>query len=442
MAVHSIHHVSLAIVKTLEIGLEGFFTSGEVGRNVYPDPPSKNKPNDGIGFYMFHVEENEAHKNFPTPGKDQAGNRYIPLSLNLYFQLTANYNDNQDVGYQAFEEQRMMSAAMKILHDFPEINDNTEIGISSQNVFEEVDDAITPHKLKDRNNRFKISLVPISHREAFSYWTADETAMKLSAYYEVTNVFLEPEPQPLYTAQVLLYGNFIFTEGKPRINLSQNILSFTLPDGTSRTVTLQPAKAPYGENIVFYGTGFAGDDLKMYLNSPDLDNPAELTAAWNLSRTADNQVSITVQQQAQLKGGTTTVDILPGVYSAQLDIIRNRTLPNGTVRSFNNTSNNSPITILPSVTNVTQPNGSGVMTITGTVFQVMVSTTDILAKKIRVFVDDQEFTRATSLAGGNFVVNSTTEIELQLVSVPTAGTILTIRVLVNDVEAPPYWVTV
>jgi hypothetical protein len=74
----------------------------------------------GVGFYLFHAQESPHYKNYPAPGKDHPAVSYTPMALNLFYQLSANWRENEKE--DAYEEQRLMSIAMKTLHDHTVIN--------------------------------------------------------------------------------------------------------------------------------------------------------------------------------------------------------------------------------------------------------------------------------------------------------------------------------
>ena len=80
---------------------------------VLPELLRNNIP--GVGFYLFHVQENSHYKNYPSPGNDTPPVNFTPMSLNLFYQLSANWKED-DVE-DALQEQALMSVAMKALHD-------------------------------------------------------------------------------------------------------------------------------------------------------------------------------------------------------------------------------------------------------------------------------------------------------------------------------------
>ena len=105
---------------------------------------------------------------------------------------------------------------------------------SSSTAIEYFDKSVPPQKQsadllpvgerKDNKFRFSISLLPITYNEAILFWTAGESPMKLSAYYELSVVFLEPAPPVSLPGRVLAYGVNVFTEGAPQIIGSQNFI--------------------------------------------------------------------------------------------------------------------------------------------------------------------------------------------------------------------------
>src|SRR5262249_38722129 len=78
-----------------------------------------------IELYLYYLTEDPQYKNLAPPGLDEPPVRFTPMGLNLYYQLTAH----SDIagGNGAENEQTMVGLAMKALHDFPVIDDTTEI---------------------------------------------------------------------------------------------------------------------------------------------------------------------------------------------------------------------------------------------------------------------------------------------------------------------------
>ena len=394
---------------------------------VLPEPPNR-FAGEGIGFYLYHIQENPSYRNFPAPGKDQPAVRYSPMALSLYYQLSAN--SIIDDGTGAYNEQLMMSIAIKALHDFPVITDDTQINGTH---------VLVP-ALIGKDNRFKITLQPIPYNEAVQYWTAGTSPVKLSAYYEVSVVFLEPDDIRSYAGRVLTYGTFVFTEGAPRIIGTQNIISFTVPgETTPAQVKLQPAQVAPGSEFHIFGTGFSGDQIDLALLHPRFGGPVLADPAWNLTLSAGNQLTATARETALLEATGAVVDLLPGIHAAQVVVRRRITLPNGDIRVFKNVSNQSPIIISPRVDAISAIIGN-VFTITGYRFQHP----DLPEDDLSVYLGENRLEQSSGgvLQPGEFIPTAANTLDIHLPAGFTSGQIVPVRILIAGAESPPVWITI
>ncbi len=377
----------------------------------------------GIGFYLFHAQESSHYKNFPAPGNDIPPVPYTPMALNLFYQLSANStNDNNEE--DAYDEQNLMSVAMKALHDHSAIK-------------------ITP---AGKKINIKITLQTLSPSESVQYWAAAESPVRLSAYYEVSVVFLEPEKQLSYAGRVLSYGNFIFTRGVPQITSSENTIEYTLPgELTARQVKIQPAQAPpafiapapINSVIRFFGTGFNGGTLQLLIISPLWPEPAVADVSWLPTFVSENQLNITVQPTALLKTALTPVDIIPGLYAAQVSITEQRTLPNAAIKTFNHVSNQFPFSVMPRISLINALGGGG-FAVTCDVFQGPGITDD----DIQVYIGATKLvlTAAVVLSAGEFRITGADTIELLVPAGLPAGQVA-LRIMIRGIESEPNWIT-
>ena len=378
----------------------------------------------GIGFYLFHVQESSHYKNLPAPGNDSPPVNYTPMALNLFYQLSANSineNDDQD----AYDEQNLMSVAMKALHD------NSQIRVTTTG--------------KDIN--IKITLQTLSPSESVQYWAAAESPVRLSAYYEVSVVFLQPEIPLSYAGRVLSYGNFIFTRSAPQITSSENIIEYFLPgEVTARQVKIQPAQAPpafiapapISSVIRFMGTGFSGGTLQLLIQSPLWPEAAVADAQWLPELISENQLNVTVPPTAVLSTVLTPVDMIPGLYSAQISITQQRTLPNGSIKTFNQLSNQFPFAVMPRISLIA-PTGGGGFAVTCDVFQ----NTGLEDDDIQVYIgaDRLELSDAAAPVAGEFIITGATGIELLPPAGLPAGPVA-LRILIRGIESEPRWITI
>ncbi len=381
---------------------------------VYADLPNRLKK-EGLGFYLFHVQESAHYKNFPAPGKDYPPAGYIPMGLNLYYQLCAN--SSEDDGSGPLQEQLMMGIAIKALHDNPEITDTLPAG---------------------NKNRFKISMQPILPSEAVQYWTAGESPVKLSAFYELSVVFLEPKETTSYAGRVLSYGNFIFVQGAPQLTASQNTLEYIVPgDASPRKVLIQPAQVPVGKSLSFFGSGFNSGSLKLLLISPLWPKPAETDTAWLVKRISETQLDTTVQPTAKLQDTATIVTIIPGLYSARISITEQRSLPGGSVKTFTHLSNQFPFSVMPRIDSIV-PGIPGLFTITGHLFQHA----DIKSDDIQVYIGETSLTPVIiAPLPGEFRISGVNTVE---VNAPAGihGSTIPLRIMIRGIESEPRWLNI
>jgi hypothetical protein len=424
MALINLSEVSQSFVTLIHEGFRLIWGNNAPG--VLPEPPAR-ITGEGLGFYLYHAVENKTYANFPPPGSDRTPVRLFPMGLTLYYQLSAN--SILDDGTGAYNEQRMMGIAMKVLHDYPIIDDDTQInGIT-----------VMATNLRGKNNRFKVMFLPVPYNEAVNYWTAGSTPVRLSAYYEVSVIFLEPEEPTSYAGRVLTYGNYIFTEGQPVITASQNLLSFSVPGQSNPVqIKLQPAQAPPGDSIDFFGTGFNGNQLNLLLLNTRWPEPALATPGWNPAKTAGNQLTVTIGEKATLANAGTVVDVLPGLYNARVQVIRTVRLPGGEVRSFTSLSNQTPFTISPRINSINFPPGT-VVTVKGYLFQHP----DLPSENLEVFLGEHRITPDDgSFAQGMFRVTAPGTLEINIPTGLISGQSLPVRILINGAESPPNWIQI
>jgi len=144
---------------------------------VSPQPPDK-LIKDSVGIYLYHVKEENHYKNLPTRGKNILSVHDIPLELSLYYQLTTHSELQTDHGILI--EQKMLGIAIKALHDYPVIDDKTEIVDLMGN-----HNKVFPEGLCKGNNRLKIMLDPISPHDAILFGKTSHTPLRLTAYFQV-----------------------------------------------------------------------------------------------------------------------------------------------------------------------------------------------------------------------------------------------------------------
>ncbi len=389
---------------------------------VSPEPPDRLAGVNALGFYLYHVVEDVSYKNQPPPGSDRIPIRYTPLGLNLYYQLTAHCDAEDDDG--TYREQLMLGLAMKALHDFPLVDDATLV--NGQTVF-------VPG-LRAGDNRLRLSLLPVQPEQAIEYWTPGDRPLRLSAYYQVTVALLEPEQSTHRASRVLQYGVYAFPGGAPHLIGSRNTLSFTVPGETApRSVEVQPAQVPLGGQITFLGNDLSGDQTTLLLQAADWDEPEEVGTDWGVGA-GTYRLLATVQATA---GGQ---DVLPGLYTAAARVVTLRMAPGGLTNRFANTSNSTPFTITPRIDALTPPTPAGDITVTGAVFRHP----DLPSAAVEVFVGESrlEAGAAGALNAGQFAVTGPASLDLRLPSGLPTKAALPFRLIINRAESAPLWIQV
>ncbi len=390
--------------------------------SVVPDPPDKLDGDNTLGVYLYHVQEDPFNKNLQSDWNRPAHIRYNPMPLQLFYMLSAHSGLNSPVG--TFREQLIMGCALKALHDFPVIDDTTQVSGT----------VILPAILQDKENRLQIEMRPVSADEAVQYWTAGSSPLRLAAYYQLSIVMLDPEEPPSRAGRVLVYNVFAFPGETPHLSSSSNVLSFSLPDeGTPREVTLRPAQVPFGDTLVLDGSSLAGDRTSLLLNFPDWDQPVEVDSlTWGVQVTPES-----LQAVVQNTAGPET--LVPGMYGAIVQVIHRRPTATGETRDFSYQSNEAPFAISPRI-NLITVNGSGAASVDGRLFQAA----GILADAIKVYVGNEQLNVGTagSLLDGQYAVISPTQIDLQLPAGLTSGDWVPFRLIINGAELAPNWIQV
>lgn len=384
-------------------------------------PDLLQQTDNAIGIYLYHVVEDAAYRNQTWP-KRPTHPRFNPMGLNLHYIVSSHSNLTEPFG--PYREQLLMGIAMKALHDYPVIDEFTEIGGTK----------ILDPSLSGDDNILRLSLRQVPASEAISYWTAGSQPLRLSAYYEISVALIEPDEPTLAGGRVLTHGIETFVGGLPRLSTSRSTVTFLIPGETAdREVQVQPAQVAIGDEMTLVGTGLGGGTLSLRVRNPSWAAPLTVGPTWGVSG-GNDLVYATVQDFIDSEPA------LPGSYSASVAIERSDTLPDGTSHSFTVTSNETPFQIVPAVELVSAVVG-GQFTITGKVFS---HATSLPAPgSVQMSIGSSYLVEhAAPLAAGQFRVVSPTEIEATLPSTALPGTSLPFRIIINGAESAPRWVTV
>ena len=403
---------------------------------VSPLPPDMLDPG-ALGIQLYHISEDAQFKNQPAPGADSPPVRYTPMGLDLYYQLSAHTGDDDDSTYQA---QLLLGLALKALHDYPVLTDETEV--NEVLIFAE-----DCEYLSDADNRIRLTLQPIPHNEAMSFWTAGSTPSRLAAYYQASVILLEPEEPHTRVGRVLSYGVHTFVTGAPRLDGSENTLTISVPGtATSQELKLRPADVPSAEpgeplmesRVIFTGIDLTGDESHLLIRSASWAKPLPVDASWEVVATP-NRVLATVRETIETIDGE--VVVLPGVHAAAVRVVRRRTMPDGSVRSFEQTSNGTPFTITPRINVIDVPDdASEVFTVHGYIFQH----DDLRPEDLQVYLGMERLESGAvgALERGRFAVSDPSTLEFRLPEDFDPGVHVPFRLLINGAESAPRWIEV
>lgn len=388
--------------------------------SVSPLSPDRLTGSHTLGFYLYHVAEDPAYKNLPPVTDASDPDIYQPMGLRLSYVLTAHSDLEGDNAARA--EQLMFGLGIKALRDFTLLREDTLV--AGAGVF--------PASLAGRNNAFRITMRTLAADEAVHYWMAGSQPLRLSAYYELSPVLLEPERLNTRTGRVFRYGVQVFTRGKPRIDGSQSTITFLAPGEVSpRTVDARPAEAAVGEQFVLNGTNLAADGTELLVHHPSWENPEVVGTDWGVSANTST-IFATVGAFAG------TQPVLPGIYSVAARVTTRRTQPDGTIRDFVSASNQTIIGIVPRIDPPVAEAG-GLVTVTGGNFDPGVLAGD----QVQVFAGAVRLRRvAGAPAAGEFQVVDGSTLAFRFPGSFASGETAMLRILIRDAESAPFWVTV
>jgi hypothetical protein len=418
--------------------------------SVSLQPPEQLKGKYTIGLYLYHISEDAHFKNLPEPNDHSLPLRYTPMGVNLYYQVTAHSDPENDPNVSMEIEQLLMGLVVKVMRDYPILNKLTEID----------GEMILDDELAEDEDRLRIVLQPIPHNDAVSFWTAGKSPLRLAAYYQVSVVLLEPEVTQSRTGRVLSYGAYSFVSGTPRLEISENIISFNLdPTGTQppQEVIVRPAQVPLGSEVKFKGSSLGGDQRYLVLNNARWEREGVVEdSAWNVNG-GDGLVTATVQSMVQMKpealSTTRTETLVPGIYAASVRVVNGRVISDGSIRQFEHTSNVVPFMISPRVDgpDVIAPTAGGLVTVEG----YGLEHPDLPSHAERMYVAQTLLERGISgsLSQAQYAIASTNNVDPNIPDDPQtlelvipgglpSGTLVPLRIVVNGAESPPKWIQI
>ena len=361
-----------------------------------------------LGLYLFHVAQDKYQTNSPVTGSRVPQIPHQPLSLNLYYLLTAFAKDNYS------QEQQAMSIAMRCFHENPIVRMNVDLG--TQTIKEE----------------FTLTMAVETADELGRLWQATTVPLRLAAVYKVSVVFVTPpEPpsiarppdevklvsddktQPLPDGVQLKTSKEVPFAGAVQILGTSATINYVGPDNTGRSVSFSSATVASQQRFILYGMG--------------LDNVG-ITDRLYLVSTGGTEVDVTDWIKAK-DSTRLALEIppssppQPGVYQLQVGQNSER-------------SNTTPFSIAAFVNPVGGPIETGNL--------IVLQGQGFIIDKTQVLLNKQPLSKTAdiNIKAGKFRVESSARIALKLPNDLPPG-LYAIRVQVNQVEsAPAKWVEV
>jgi hypothetical protein len=445
------------ITQNIDPSLTGLLT-------VTAIPPDKvENPSNTLSLHLYHVAEDPYYKNALGPGSDVPNVAKAPMALSLFYILTAHHET--DSTFDAETQQKLMGYALKTFHDFPVITDQTKIDGS----------LILDADLRGRDNTLQAIMRTISPEDALAFWNSEQTkTTRLSAYYEVRVVMLEPEKPKVMPGIVLNLGTFLIQLGSPHLDRSQSLVRFKIPEkngGTVQQVEATPARVtldnsttpPEAHNrLLLLGTNLTiGKSRSLFLKNgiwaklPLPEGPVEQTVVdlgqnpnWKVAFQTDRIMVELETTLTHVKPDGTTVDLpmLPGFYSAFVRTVKEEKVISNELKQIIVSSNEVGFAVAPRIVGHEAPNANGNIQINlGSEFDPLDA--NLPEDAIQVIVGGKVYARVNADPPANaeefFVTNTPANLIRIRPHFPVTVTepqAHPFRLIVNGAESTPFWI--
>lgn len=462
MTTPNLFHVTNTLTRLLDFNVRALILRQGVTPtvNVTAMPPERvGAATDTLNLYLYHAMEDTHYKNLTPPGSGGPPVSRQPLALSLFYILTAHHEINEV--YDAQNQQNLFSLAIKTMHDHSYIDD--ELAISPDGGAPQT---VMPNDLRGRDNHFEISPRPLTPEEAMNFWSAEQTSTtRLSAYYEVRTVFIDPEEPTGSFGRVYDLGLFVSPISAPVLTKVSALTAFTPPaasglpsqllETTPARAVLHPGSSPEVNRVNIAGSALTGDGqpgaTQIVLRTPpwrELATPVRdtvidtsLNPGWNVEITATAaQFDLQGSLQAMVGGVATVLELTPGIYSVSVRTTRRQQTEGGTLRETTSESNQIAFSVGAHITQVTAGGpGRQVVQVTNAFDMTTPELAVQLAIDGEIYDEAIAFTNTPDDAG--LFVRQAGQIEFHpLFNPATAGT-HPLRLIINGAESQPFWFT-
>lgn len=432
---------------------------------VTAEPPDKvGSVTNKLSLYMYHVAEEAFYKNMEGPGSGPRGIARTPMALCLFYILTAHH-ESSEPEFDPLTQQRLMGYALKTLHDYPIVHDGTTID----------GEYILPAGLHGNDNPVQVIMRPTAPEDAVAFWGAeDQQTARLSAYYEVRVVLLEPDEPATLVAPVLSLGTYLYQLGTAHLENSQSTLPFVLPaaaGGITQVAQATPARvcALTGADPVVNRVALIGHNLlsgmrrqiwlrcERWTKAPpadwsrksipvDLDIGENVDDGWALT-SSETKLELDIGKQLRLindVGDEPDIDVYPGIYTAFVRTTIADRIVAGTMVPMTTDSNEVSFAVIPRIATAAK-----VALSAGRVLVTIVDTFSLADTNIelRLFIAGKAYVKqilsvveAEVAEAGLFEITSSTELTVQAAFDLDKTAAHAIRLIVDGAESAPFWI--
>jgi hypothetical protein len=416
-------------------------------------PPEEAEKQTGtrLNLHLYHAAEDPSRRNeMPRGDVGAFPISRTPMPLTLYYALTAH--SVADNIADPKQQQFLMGLGMKSMHDFPLVDDTLMLPAPP---------AGTPAKILDpamRGGQNRITIVQrqLSPEDTVTFWAAAQHhTARLTAYYEVRSLLLPPEPETEKPPLVGVVALGAMPSPRPTLLSATSVQTMTLPavsGGQTLSAPLTPAvaalgatAAPAGNRVTATGEGLGdGTDGVLLIGGGALDAEAVLDPTynppWQIVFTGDSLAfTILPTLAATTVGGSAILTIRPGFYTLGVRRMKVLTTERGATSLGAMESNRIPFAVGAAIESAavvargrirltlrdgvdcTDPLNVPQLAIGGDVYRL-----------IPAFANDAS-------DQGRFIAQGAHRYDIQPLFDPADGATRIVRLAVNGVDAPPFW---
>ena len=430
-------------------------------------PPDRvDQKENTLSIHLYHVAENSFYKNSLGPGNDVPNVAKAPMALSLFYILTAHH-ETPTREFEAETQQKLMGYALKTFHDFPVITSRTRINGTA--ILDQDFDG----------DPIQIILRPVTPEDALSFWNSENSVTtRLSAYYEVRVVMLEPEPPRTMPGIVLNVGTFVLQLGSPVLERSQSQVRFKIPEinggniqeieATPASVILDTSATPPAvhNRLLLLGSNLTkGRSRSLFLKNSiwaELSPPAgpvketvvdpAQNPDWDVQFQADRVTVKLSPTLRHLKSDGTPVDlpVLPGFYSALVRSVADEKVISNELKRIVVASNEVGFAVSPRIVGNDPPDPAGNIQINlGSEFDLLDA--NLADDAIQVVVAGEVYTRPKppdrvdppANVKEFFVTNTPSNlirVKPHFPVVVTQSVAHPLQVAVNGATSAPFWI--